>query len=116
MNQCKFNDNHLGAYFSFMGIPYPENADNACPEDEELKKINELLSKTKTFDHGIAKLKLYMTSNPDFQPNEYFTSRGFDQKFIIMVLTALDPRKGKKTPTKREIREERSQNARKPSA
>ena len=57
-----------------------------------------------------------MVKNPDFQPNEYFTSRGFDQKFIVMVLTALDSRKGKRTPTKRQIREERSQNGRKPSA
>ena len=56
-----------------------------------------------------------MANNSDFQPNEYFTSRGFDQKFIIMVLSALDSRKGKRTPTKREIREERSQNARKNS-
>ena len=40
MNQCKYSDNHIGAYFSFMGIPYPDNNDVAPPEDEELKKIN----------------------------------------------------------------------------
>lgn len=57
-----------------------------------------------------------MSKNPDFVPQEYFVSRGFDQKFIMMVLTAVDPRKSKKTPTKREIREERSQNGRKPTA
>lgn len=51
-----------------------------------------------------------MTSYPEFNPVEYFTSRSFDQKFITLVMTALDPRKSKRTPTKRELREGKSQN------
>ena len=70
MSQSKYCDNHVGAYLSYMGIPYPDNAEQiAAPEDEELKKINELLSKAKTFDNGIAQLKIYIVKNPDFQPN-----------------------------------------------
>lgn len=84
-----------------MGVAYPDNAAVYQPEDEELKKINELLSKTKSFDIGIVELKKYQSNNPDFNPAEYFTSRGYDQKFIMMVLTALETRKSKRTPTKR---------------
>lgn len=37
-------------------------------EDENIKKINELLSKSKTFDAGIVELRKYMTLNPNFIP------------------------------------------------
>ena len=75
--------------------------------------INELLSKTKTFDSGITELKKYSTLNPLFSPVEYFNSRGFDQRFIMMVMNAIQGRSVKRTPTKRELRDEKSQNSRK---
>ena len=102
MQQSKYTDNHIYAYFNAIGVPYPESTETFQQEDEELKKINELLSKTKTFDRGIAELKKYQLSYPEFNPAEYFTSRGYDHKFIVMVMTALESRK--RTPTKRELR------------
>jgi hypothetical protein len=30
-----------------------------------------------------------MSNNPSFVPVEYFTSRGYEQKFIVMVMNAL---------------------------
>lgn len=30
-----------------------------------------------------------MTANPEFIPVEYFISRGYEQKFIVMVMNAL---------------------------
>ena len=50
-----------------MGIPCPENVET-IKEDENLKLINELLSKTKTFDSGILELKKYMAMNTLFSP------------------------------------------------
>ena len=66
-----------------------------------MKKINDLLSKTKTFDTGIAELRKYMTANPEFIPVEYFISRGYEQKFIVLVMNALENSRPKRTPTKR---------------
>lgn len=37
--------------------------------------------------------------NPDFSPIEYFTSLGYDQKFIAMVMNGLEG-KERKTPRK----------------
>lgn len=51
-----------------MGVAYPENIEKLAQEDENLKKINDLLSKTKTFDTGVAELRKYMSSNPEFIP------------------------------------------------
>ena len=34
MSHSKYTDNHLGTYFGFLGIPYPENADHLQQEDE----------------------------------------------------------------------------------
>ena len=50
-----------------MGIPCPENFEGV-KEDENLKLINDLLSKTKTFDTGILELRKYMTINTLFSP------------------------------------------------
>jgi hypothetical protein len=66
---------------------------------DELKKISDLLSKHKTFDTGILHLKKYSQMNQDFSPIEYFTSLGYDQKFIAMVMNGLEG-KERKTPRK----------------
>jgi len=52
----------------FLGVSYPENAGHLPQEDENLKRINDLLSKSKTFDAGIVELKKYMNANPTFNP------------------------------------------------
>lgn len=59
------------------------------PRDDELKRICDLLSKSKTFDTGILHIKKYCQMNQDFSPIEYFTSLGYDQKFITMVINGL---------------------------
>lgn len=89
MSQSRFTDNHISQYIQSMGIAYPENIEKMAQEDENLKKINELLSKSRTFDTGLSELRKYMATNPHFIPVEYFTSRGYEQKFIIMVMNAL---------------------------
>lgn len=68
MSQSRFGDNHIAQYIQFMGVAYPENIEGLAQEDENLKKINDLLSKTKTFDTGVAELRKYMTANPEFIP------------------------------------------------
>lgn len=59
-------------------------------ENEELKKINELLSKNKTYETGIVQLRKYVEKHPEFSPVEYFTSLNYDQKFIAMVVKSLE--------------------------
>lgn len=68
MSQSRCTDNHVSQYIQFMGVAYPENIEKLAQEDENLKKINDLLSKTKTFDTGVAELRKYMSSNPEFIP------------------------------------------------
>lgn len=53
MSQSRYTDNHISPHLQFMGVVYPENIENLAQEDENLKKINDLLSKTKTFETGI---------------------------------------------------------------
>lgn len=77
MSQSRFRDNHIAQYFQFMGVVYPDNIENLAQEDESLKKINDLLSKTKTFETGVFELRKYMSANPEFIPVEYFISRGY---------------------------------------
>ena len=52
-----------------------------------------------------------MAVHGQFNPVEYFNSRGFDQRFIMMVMNSLEGRVVKRTPTKRELRDEKSQNS-----
>lgn len=54
-----------------------------------------------------------MSINTLFSPVEYFNGRGFDQRFIMMVMNSLEGRALKRTPTKRQLRDEKSQNSRK---
>jgi hypothetical protein len=60
-----------------------------------------LLSKTKSFDLGITQLKKYIIQHPEFSPLEYFTSLNYDQKFISMVIGALDDSSQQKKAIKR---------------
>lgn len=75
------------------------NNSNLPREIEDLKKISDLLSKHKTFETGILHLKKHCQMNQNFSPVEYFTSLGYDQKFIAMVMNSLEG-KGRKTPRK----------------
>ena len=52
-----------------------------------------------------------MATNSQFNPVEYFNRRGFDQRFIMMVMNSIEGRVVKRTPTKRELRDEKSQNS-----
>lgn len=88
MSEARYPDNHIASFISSQGIPYPEKG--RPTQNEEMKKINELLSKNKTFDSGVEKLKKYVEMNPDFSPLEYFTNLNYDHKFINMVMSALE--------------------------
>lgn len=68
MSHSKFTDNHISQFIQFNGIAYPENIQKMEQDDENIKKINELLSKSKTFDAGIVELRKYMVANPNFIP------------------------------------------------
>jgi len=41
---------------------------------------------------GIVHLKKYIETHPNFNPYEYFTSLNYDQKFIAMVIKAIEER------------------------
>ena len=53
--------------------------------DEELRMINELLSKSKTFKEGIKKLKDYITKNRSFNVGKYFKQMNYEARFIELV-------------------------------
>lgn len=71
-----------------------------------------MLSKTKSFEVGIAQLKKYISLHSEFNPLEYFTSLNYDHKFISMVISAIDGPKPqtRKTPLKDEKGEQTSEN------
>ena len=106
MSESEYTDDHISSYIKSLHIPYPEK--NNVSDD--LKKINELLSKTKTFDAGIDRLKKYMDIDQDFNPAEYFNGLNYDQKFINMVMNALKSSTG--THVRHDSREDRSANRR----
>jgi hypothetical protein len=114
MNYAKFPDQYISSYITSLNIRLPERVKekSSSKENEELKKINELLSKNKTFDTGIQYLKKYIQVHPEFSPIEYFTSLNYDQKFIHMVVNTLEGNnKARRTPGKDGRGEEASQNA-----
>jgi hypothetical protein len=71
-----------------------------------LKKINELLSKNKSYESGIAMLKKYTERHPEFNAEEYFTSLNYDRKFIQMVIGSLDGRRVNARASSREQQQE----------
>jgi hypothetical protein len=75
-------------------------------ENEELKKINELLSKNKSYESGIAQLKKYTEKHPEFNAEEYFTALNYDRKFIQMVVGSLDGRRSVMRGNSREQQQE----------
>ena len=67
-----------------------------------MKKINELLSKNKSYESGIALLKKYTERHPEFNAEEYFSSLNYDRKFIQMVIGSLDGRRSMMRASSRE--------------
>ncbi len=104
MLESRFPDRYIASYINSLNIRQPEKPRNRSQqkENDELRKINELLSKTKSFDAGISQLKKYIAQHPEFSPLEYFTSLNYDQKFISMVINAIDGLPSRKTPLKDE--------------
>jgi hypothetical protein len=53
-------------------------------------RIKELLEKAKTFDSGITELRRYESVNSSFSTVEYLNSQGYDQNFVMAVMTSLE--------------------------
>lgn len=70
------------------------------PANDDLKLINELLSKSKTFREGILRLKDYMDRNRTFNLGLYFKQMNYESKFIELVMKELE---GEKIETKDNI-------------
>lgn len=93
MQQAKYQDSYIAPFIQTMKIRQQDKSDMGRKgriDNDELKKISDLLSKHKTFDTGILHLKKYCQMNQDFSSIEYFTSLGYDQKFIAMVMNGLE--------------------------
>jgi hypothetical protein len=92
MMESRFPDRYIASYLNALNVRMPERprVRSQAKENEELKKINELLSKTRSYETGIAQLRKYVEKHPEFVPVEYFTSLNYDQKFIAMVVRSLE--------------------------
>lgn len=107
--EARFTDRYISNYLNSLNVRVPERPrmKSQAKENEELKKINELLSKTKSYETGIAQLRKYVEKHPEFAPVEYFTSLNYDQKFIAMVVRSLE---GTQRLTPAKDREETQEN------
>ena len=66
--EFKFEDKFIAEYISSLNVKLPEKprARSQYKENDELRKINELLSKSRSYENGIAQLKKYIERNPHF--------------------------------------------------
>lgn len=93
MAEAQSSDRWIADYILSLHVKRPERVrgrSQGRAENEELKKINELLSKNRSYESGISELKKYTEKHPEFNAEEYFTSLNYDRKFIQMVMGSLD--------------------------
>ncbi len=64
--ESRFPDRYIASYLNSLNIRVPERprGRSQARENEELKKINELLSKTKSYEAGIVQLRRYVEKHP----------------------------------------------------
>lgn len=70
MMESRFPDRYIASYLMSLNIRVPDRprVRSQAKENEELKKINELLSKTKSYEAGIVQLRKYVEKHPEFSP------------------------------------------------
>ena len=70
--------------------PLYKGTSSSFQSDNDLRVINEFLSKEKTFKEGIRKLKEYREKNKSFNILKYFKQMNYSSNFIELVQSELE--------------------------